>query len=142
MGKASFPECLASEERGKASSVHALGHQHGFQQQTQTTVIQAFEWSFGVTWAMYMYTDPFSGRAKNPAMSFSGSLCLDISMVSGGSSSLSYQVVPHHHCVSSSASLYNTPTFLLLFLSHLSTTYLLIGQCHAVAGPVPVSFLS
>lgn len=50
-----------------------------------------------------------------------------ITMASSGSKGYSDQVVPYHHCVSSSATfLYSSQTALHLFLFHLFTTYLLI----------------
>lgn len=47
-------------------------------------------------------------------------------IVSGGIPGHIQQLVPHHSHISSSTSLHSTGNILLLFLSHLSTTYLLI----------------
>lgn len=51
---------------------------------------------------------------------------LDISIASGVTTGLSPQAVCHHPCISSSASLQSTQMAPLLFLSPLSTTWLLI----------------
>jgi hypothetical protein len=50
----------------------------------------------------------------------------DITVVSGGSAGYSHQPVSHHPHISNSASLHNAQAVLLLFLYHISTTYLLI----------------
>lgn len=70
-------------------------------------------------------TDPSCSRITDPDMALSGGMGPDITMTPGDSTGFFHQAVSHHHLVSCSASLHSTQTALLLFLFHLSVTYLL-----------------
>lgn len=68
----------------------------------------------------------YTAQASVINMVLNSSTCQDLTMSSGGIISYSHQVGPDYPCVSSSSSLHCAHTALPLFLSHLSTTYVLI----------------
>ena len=69
--------------------------------------------------------------ATDPDMALSNSTGWDFTIASGGRAGYPQEAIPFYPHVSTSTSLHNVQTFLLLFLSHLSTTYL-----HMVVAPV------
>ena len=70
--------------------------------------------------------------ATDPDVALSGSMGWDFTKASGvGQTDDSHQAVPLHPRVSSSISLHDAQTVLLLFFSHVSTTYL-----HIVVAPI------
>lgn len=78
-------------------------------------------------------------RAKDPDKALGGSMDQDFTVALGGISSYSHQADPHYSGISSSVSLHCAHTILLLFLFHLSTTYLLILVVPRVSGCLGLS---
>ena len=78
---------------------------------------------------MNINRDPCCFMVLDPDMALSSCMGWGFTMSSGGRPSCLQQAIPPHPCVSSSTSLYNAQTILLLLLFDLSTTYL-----HIVSG--------
>ena len=72
-------------------------------------------------------------------MAFGGCRGQDLTMTLGGIIDYLRQAVPHYRGVFSSASLYCAHILLLLFLFHLSTTYLLILVVPGASGCLRLS---
>ena len=111
---------MASEEQGQLGA--ALKHQHSFRQQPRP---QTSAWPLVETWTMDVGTDACCGRVMDADMALVaqwlrhhyGLKCQHGPLTTSCS----------HICgVSSSVSLHTAQTILLLFLYHLSITYLLI----------------
>ena len=81
---------------------------------------------------MDVVTDPCYRRAMNSDMVLCSSTGPDNTMASDSSAGLSHQAVPCCLHVSRPTSLLENKLLPLPFLSHLSTTYLLIIMLHAL----------
>jgi hypothetical protein len=77
------------------------------------------------TWSLVV-TDPCCHRAIDPDVATGGNTGQNPTMALGGITCYSHHAVPHYRPVSTSASLHCAHILLFLFLSHFSTTYLLL----------------
>lgn len=95
-----------------------------------TPVITA--WPLVVTWVIDINSPPGCCKAMDPDRAMISSL--DIAIPSCSSVSCSYQTIPFHHCISSSASLPSAQTFHISFspisLHHLLIHYSCIRLTH------------
>lgn len=84
---------------------------------------------------MDINTDPYCCMVTDPVVALSSSTEWNFTMASGVRADYEYEALPLHPHISSSVSLHNAQTTLLLFLSHLSTTRLYIIVAPTKGGP-------